>query len=555
MKKLSLLLGCAAFAAVLPAQSVVVPQGMATTNAGVSGLTWRNTAFRFQMVYDTTHFLDQGLNVPISINRLQFRANGGLMSPGGETYTGVTVQMSSSPLDFDNASTTFSARRGTDNTTVYTGNVVCLAAAGSSPNTYIIDIPLTTPFVYDPTNGLDLCVEVDAPLPVPATVPNMATGSNNTHKSRRISASTQGATTGSLSYFASVILMDYTLVPNAASTSKYGAGCVSGASSFYETYGVGAFDLAGTPSTVNSIALTPLGSGYGVSSGSNTWFTPTSTAIALTDDSLSAIMPLGFTFNYPGGSTTGIKICSNGFIWLDTTRTASTFAGTPGLLLAEGARLSPLWQDLNPATGGTVHFDVDPSLNTVYATWTAVPQFNNVALLNTLQVAISSNGSIEYRYMDCANDDALTGWSPGAGARDDGPVDISAAMPFVTEPDAYPLALEPINRPKIGTTHNLEIRRIPTGASIGAFAVGVLQLVPGTDLGGIGMPTCFMHCSFDFSIGFAVAGTTQAIPLPIPNDPSIAGAHVFGQSISTAPGTNALDVVTSNGVDMLIDIN
>ncbi|MBI5850996.1 MAG: hypothetical protein HZB39_08200 [Planctomycetes bacterium] len=555
MKKLSLLLGCAALASVVSAQSVVVPQGMATTNAGVSGLTWRNTAFRFQMVYDTSHFLDQGLNVPISISRLQFRANGGLTSPGGETYTGVTVQMSSSPLDFDNTSTSFAARRGLDNATVFTGNVVCLAAAGTSPNTYIIDIPLATPFVYDPTNGLDLCVEIDAPLPVPATVPSMATGSNVTHKSRRISAATQAATTGSLSYFASVILMDYTLVPNAASASKYGAGCVAKAQTFYEAYPAGTFDLAGTPSTVNSIALTPLGGGYGVATGSNTWFTPTSTAIVLTDDSLSAIMPLGFTFNYPGGSTTGIKICSNGFIWLDTTRTASTFSGTPGLLVAEGARLAPLWQDLDPGVGGTVHFDVDPSLNTVYATWTAVPQFANATLLNTLQVAISSNGSVEYRYMDCANDAALLGWSPGGGARDGGALDISAAMPFVTEPDAYPLALEPINRPKIGTTHNLEIRRIPTGASIGAFAVGVLQFVPGTDLTGIGMPTCFMHCSFDFSIGFAITGVTQAIPLPIPAEPSIAGVHIYGQSISTAPGTNALDVITSNGVDLLFDIN
>lgn len=555
MKKLSLCIGLAALAAAAPAQSVVVPQGMATTNAGTSGLTWRNTAFRFQMIYDTAHFLNQGINAPISINRLQFRANGGVTSPGGETYTGVTVQMSSSPLDFNDASTSFAARRGADNATVFNGNVVCLAAAGTSPNTYIIDIPLTTPFVYDPMGGADLCVEIDSPAPLPATVPAMATGSSVTHLSRRLSSATQAATTGALSYFASVILMDYTLIPNAAATSTYGAGCVSQAESFYEPFALGTFDLAGTPSTVNSVQLAPLGTGYAVSAGSNNWFTPTSTPIVLTDDSLSAIQNLGFTFSYPGGSTTGIKICSNGFIWLDTTRTASTFSGTAALLLAEGARLAPLWHDMDPTSVGAVQFDIDPSLTTAYVTWTGVPQFNNAALLTTMQVAISSNGVVEYRYKDCANDDGLVGWSRGGNARDGGATDISAAMPFATSADLFPLTLAGTNRPKLGSNHNVQISRIPAGATVGAFALGLTQTAPPTDLSGIGMPTCFLHCSFDFSIGFAVAGTTQNITLPIPADLALSGAHLFAQSISTSPATNVLDVITSNGVDMLLNPN
>ena len=559
MKKLSLLLGLAALAATASAQSVVVPQGMAINNTGTSGTTWRNTAFRFQMIYDTAHFLNQGINTPISINRLQFRPGSGITNVGGQTYTGVTVKISSSPLDFNDASTNFAARQGADLTTVFTGNVVCLPAAGTTPNTYIIDIPLSTPFVYDPMGGLDLNVEIDAPAPIPATLPTMATGSNVSHLSRRLSAATQTAATGALSYFASVILMDYTLVPNAASATNYGAGCVSAEQSFYESYAAGLFDLQGTTSTVNSIALAPLGSGYGVAQGSNLWFTPTSTPITLTDDSLSAIQPLGFTFNYPGGSTTGIKICSNGFIWLDTAQTLSTFAGTPGLLLAEGARLSPLWQDLDPsvATGaGTVQFDIDPSLNVAYVTWTAVPQFGVLTALTTMQVALFATGGIEFRYKDCANADAaLVGWSPGGGARDGGNRDISATIPFVTFPDRFPLALEAINRPKIGTTHNVEVRRIPVGATVGALALGFIQNNPGTNLNVIGMPTCFQHCSFDLSIGFPVSGTTQAIALPVPNDPSIAGVHLYSQAVSTSPQTNALDVITSNGIDHLINTN
>jgi hypothetical protein len=553
MNKLLSTLGVVAFAATAAAQSVVVPQGMANSNPGTSGLTWRTTAFRFQMFYDTTHFTNQGITSPVLINRLQFRANGGATSAGGETYSGVTVQMSSSPSDWNAISTTFSTNRGTDNAVVFNGNVVCLAAAGTSPNTYIIDIPIT-PFLYDPTSGLDLCIEVDAPAPLPATVPSMATSSNNTHLARRLSAASQTATTGATSFFASVVLMDYTIPPGTALATKFGAGCDSREQSFYEEFGAGAFDLAGTPSTVNSIALNPVGTGYVVSSGSSNWFTPTSTPIVLTDDSLTAALPLGFTFNYPGGSTTDIKICSNGFVWLDATQTAATFSGTPELLLdSVGARFAPLWHDMNPAVGGAVHFDIDPSGNTAYATWVGVPQFNNNALLTTMQLAISSNGSAEFRYLDCANDVGLTGWSQGGGAQDGGAIDISAAIPFVTETDLPPLDLSALNRPVTNTNHNIEIRDIPANATVGALTIGFSQIAPpGTDLSGLGMPGCFLHAALDFSIGFAVTGATQGFTLPIPNDPALSGGHLYAQGISTAPLLNLAGIITSNGLDIEI---
>lgn len=546
----------AILASTLPAQSIVVPNGMANGNPGTTTLAWRNTLFRFQMIYDTSHFLDQGINYPITISRLRYRAGGGATSTGGETYPGVTVQMSSSPSDWNGASTTFATNRGTDNTTVFTGTVTCAAATGATPNNYIIDIPLTTPFVYDPMEGLDLCIEVDSPAaPIPTGVPTMAASSNVGHLARRVSTASANAATGTLSYFALVCMMDYTPVPNAATATKYGAGCVGKAQVFYETFAAGTLDLQGSPGAPNSILMTPLGSRYAVTPGSNAWYTPTTTALVLSDDQLTPPLGMPFTFNHPGGSTSSILACSNGYVFLDVTQTSTTASATPGQLVAEGARLAPLWNDLDPSAGGAVFFDVDPSNSAVYVTWDQVPVFNVPGSSNTLQLAIFNDGRIEYRYQVCQHGNGLVGWTPGGSPRDGGGIDISAAMPFLTEPDNYPLALEPTNRPRLGGNHRLEIRDIPSGATLGAMALGFTQHAPGIPLDLIGMAGCTQLASYDGTFAFVPSGTSLLVPLQIPMDTALAGLHVYGQAVSSGSVFTPLGLITSNGVDLLLDLN
>jgi hypothetical protein len=87
-----------------------------------------------------------------------------------------------------------------------------------------------------------------------------------------------------------------------AYTANYGTGCYSaGRASFYQTFPNGTFSLSN-----NAIQMLPTGTGYVVTPGSNTWWTPVGTNLGLTDDSVSAALPLGFTFSYPGGSTTNL---------------------------------------------------------------------------------------------------------------------------------------------------------------------------------------------------------------------------------------------------------
>ena len=82
----------------------------------------------------------------------------------------------------------------------------------------------------------------------------------------------------------------------------------------------------------------------------------------------------------------GIKICSNGFIWLDTAQTASTFSDNGDLLVSQGARLAPHWNDLDPSVGGSVHYDVDPGMNAVYAKSFSKPYPNRATIIAQLMV-------------------------------------------------------------------------------------------------------------------------------------------------------------------------
>ncbi|MDA1221961.1 MAG: hypothetical protein O3B85_08055 [Planctomycetota bacterium] len=558
MHKLTALTAALALATGAVAQSpyVVVPQGMETSYAGNTGLTWRNTAFRYQMIYDTTHFLDQGIDYPITMTRLQFRAINGSTSVGGETYTGTTITMSSSPSDWATTSTDFATNVGTDVVTVFSGDVVCTPASGSTPNDWIIDITLQTPFVYDPTSGLDLCLDVTAPFaPAPTGVPNMAASSNATHLARRNSTATPTAATGALSYFASVVKIDFTPPGDLASVTPYGAGCNDTSLSYYENLGVQLWDLSGTAGSPNSLRMTPAGSGYSVTPGSNGWFTPTSADLALGDDTLSAVQPLGFTFPYPGGSTTDVLVCSNGFVWLDAAQTAATFAGDPTRLLGEAPRLAPLWHDMDPSVGGTVQFDVDPSGTAAYVTWTNVPRFGVATSLNTCQVALYADGSVEYRYEVCDVGPGLIGFSVGGGSNDPGSTDISAALPFVTVADQYPLTLATTNRPRVNATFNMELRNVVPTAVVAGVNFGFAPQTPALDLAFIGAPTCELLAGIALSVPVAVTGGTIPLSLTVPNDPTLNNVHLFSQAFTFASGVNQGGILFSNGLDLGFGLN
>ena len=86
-----------AFAALAQAQQLLLPADMAQLAPGTATATWRSTAFRFQMMYDNSLFTSRGVNGPITISRLRFRAEDGEANLGGQVYSNVDVRLGASP--------------------------------------------------------------------------------------------------------------------------------------------------------------------------------------------------------------------------------------------------------------------------------------------------------------------------------------------------------------------------------------------------------------------------------------------------------------------------
>jgi len=169
--RFAFLLSAAAFAAAATAQSVVIPNGLATAEGNSStAYPWSRAAavIHVQYCYDSTHFTNQGVNTPIMINRLKWRANSSVTATAGGTYSNVLVDISTAAVDQAALTTTFASNHGPDRANVHTGSVPVLptpsvpTTSPLTPSIYYIDLPVT-PFLYDPSSGSDLLIDVAFP--------------------------------------------------------------------------------------------------------------------------------------------------------------------------------------------------------------------------------------------------------------------------------------------------------------------------------------------------------------------------------------------------------
>ena len=131
--------------------------------------------------------------------------------------------------------------------------------------------------------------------------------------------------------------------------------------------------------------------------------TGTNVTPALTDDSNSAAIPIGFTFNYGGLNYTQVFISSNGMIFFGpaapaptgswwTNSTVATAQANYGILNV----LMPFWDDLNPnGVAGRVKYQ---TIGTQFIiSYLAVPPFSGGGTA-TFQVILNQNGTIRYNY-------------------------------------------------------------------------------------------------------------------------------------------------------------
>lgn len=345
-----------------------------------------------------------------------------------------------------------------------------------------------------------------------------------------------------------------------ARSIPFGDGCggVTNFATYYESFSAGAFDLGGSPGNETVLNNLNAGSGLVVLPGAPAWFTPTSPDLGLSDDAVSTAQPLGFTLNLPGGvSTTDVYICSNGFIWLQSGGSAD-YTPSASELVSQGPRICMLWQDLNPATGGTIHFDTDPANGVAYVTWLGVPAYNNAAATVDMQCAIFSSGNFEMRYSNetistSGTRTPFVGFTPGLGVMEP-PVSDLSVLPIFTQPDQFvPNLSLSSTRPVEGASMAITVDDIPSGTALGTVVLSPTQVFPGMQpFPGLG--SCMQFVGLDNVSYFLPTGSTQVINVTIPST-GYTGVSVFAQAVTLSPGVNPLGVATSNGLEWVIDAN
>jgi Domain of unknown function (DUF4347)/Calx-beta domain len=143
---------------------------------------------------------------------------------------------------------------------------------------------------------------------------------------------------------------------------------------------------------------------YNATGGGFSSIATTGTAVTLADDAFSSAIAIGFTFSFYENSYTTLHIGSNGFLTFNSgVNTHTNTAITSGTVLGGRPAILPFWDDLNPASGGTIHYQTTGTAgNRVFIVqFTNVPPYNNGTDGGTYQVRMNeSNGQISFHYSD-----------------------------------------------------------------------------------------------------------------------------------------------------------
>lgn len=127
-----------------------------------------------------------------------------------------------------------------------------------------------------------------------------------------------------------------------------------------------------------------------------------STYQPLADDEVSPAIPLSFPFPWYGQAKTSVHIGSNGLVCFDSAGCSSwnppqiPNTGTPNSLAA------CMWEDLNPAAGGTVRYKDNGS--TFLVEYNNVPHYYYTGNVNTFQIQLFADGTVRCMYFNVTSD-------------------------------------------------------------------------------------------------------------------------------------------------------
>ncbi len=192
------------------------------------------------------------------------------------------------------------------------------------------------------------------------------------------------------------------------------------------------FDLVG-----RRILITPLGEGFQIESSDATALPPIRThgvPLDLGDDDAVRI-ELPFEFTYYGKTYPGAYVHSDGNLTFSVPEASSNYR-TYARAASWAPRIAPLFEDMDPSVAGQVHYSASP--DRVVVTWYRVPLWaqTGVGNLQTFQLTLGADNSIEFRYGDIDLPAAIVGIFPGEVTRPSLAVDWSSAPESVPDQTA-----------------------------------------------------------------------------------------------------------------------
>ncbi|MDP8207914.1 MAG: T9SS type A sorting domain-containing protein [Candidatus Electryonea clarkiae] len=113
------------------------------------------------------------------------------------------------------------------------------------------------------------------------------------------------------------------------------------------------------------------------------------------DDDATIFITLPWVFNYYGTAYTNVWISTNGNVHFGDTERDSGNSPIPNDL-GPPAIIAPLWDDLNPATGGTIYYHGNE--NRFIVQWNAVRRFNDIVSRLTFQLILYPDDRILFQY-------------------------------------------------------------------------------------------------------------------------------------------------------------
>jgi hypothetical protein len=355
-----------------------------------------------------------------------------------------------------------------------------------------------------------------------------------------------------------------------ARRSPYGKGCYSFYRSIYELFPNSAqFDLSNT-------------SMYWTFDPNNRWSsivggnTPVNTAIVTSpslghaDNSnititLANSQPILFpNIGGIGIAASTVEMCSNGYINLLGSVTPTGNPAVAQWINGSAVRIGTHY-DMNPAGGGSTHYDYDAANQAHVFTWLAVPT-SGFTGTNTMQIVFFANGDVEMRWGVMAltgggSRPTLVGFTPGGASLDPDTVDFTASMPLFTSAiDQAPLALAVNANPVLGTTIQCTTSNA-TSLGLGAFFLSLSDIPgispTGLDLAFLGAPGCVANIDLALSSSAVISNLGAPLPgmtfaLPIPMSLPLLGANLFGQSVWLDPAQNPGGLITSNAMRLQV---